>query len=1062
MTEPTIPLVLPGRLAFHEPPTLPNKLLPREAPATAPAAAPAPGPAAAPAPGPAAAPATAPGCSGRHALADLGEEVDLSSSRTFVLDSPRSVWVIDDGLVDVFAAAPVDSEVPGGHDRRFGRWHFVCRVGAGTILLGSPLGPRHVLVAKPLPGGRIRKIPLADLRHAQEVHWSNEPRDPSCPQDPSSWTPATPRASACVVTGQTRLLADGLDAGIEAAHNGVRNGLPPRAFTPLEPGPGLELPDGAIARSIGGVLWVQVVSGRIRLGGPAVDRPYRFGDQVAIGDTYWLESTGGPVTLFPRTTADLIADGSLWQSLLVHQVRFLYALDRFIEQRDLTTRSELAARQRSNAEAIARSSRALAAVLAPLPAGITPEDADEDRYAAVAALVAGAAGMMVTRTHTAEIADSRLDPLERIAVSSGFRTRTIRLAGQWWRTDIGPLVGRQNDAGRPVALLWSRGRYHVCDGPTGVRTPVTTEVAAQLGPEATCFYRPLPERPVTGLGLLRFGLHGQRADLIRLVIGGLVAALLGLLVPILTGTILGKLVPEAARNLIVDLCVVLIISGLVSAVFTGMQNLAVLRVEGRFDLDVQAAVWDRLLRLPAAFFGKYSTGQLSNAALGISAIREAASGVTVQAVLGSIVVAVNFVLLFFYSPLLALLAGGLVLIAVVVCVAAGLRQVRRQRMLMTMENDLAGKLFQMLNGLSKLRVAAAEDRAFAYWATDFAKARTTSADARRAQNAVVTFNAGYTLIATLIIFAMVAGPAKGQLSTAGFLSFNAAYGIMMGGALQFTAAITTAVAVVPMFEGVQPVVSQVPEVAATQESPGDLSGDIEFSQVTFAYAEGGPLILNEVSFHVRPGEFLAIVGPTGCGKSTLLRLLIGFDRPGSGSVLYDAQDLSLLDVTAVRRQCGVVLQNGQLFAGSILSNICGAGSFTLDEAWEAAEMAGLDGDIALMPMGMHTVLSEGAVTLSAGQRQRLMIARSLISRPRILFFDEATSALDNRTQEIVTESMRRLRATRVVIAHRLSTIMHADRVLVLDAGRVVESGTPAELLTRTDGIFHHLVRRQVA
>jgi ABC-type bacteriocin/lantibiotic exporter with double-glycine peptidase domain len=379
-----------------------------------------------------------------------------------------------------------------------------------------------------------------------------------------------------------------------------------------------------------------------------------------------------------------------------------------------------------------------------------------------------------------------------------------------------------------------------------------------------------------------------------------------------------------------------------------------------------------------------------------------------------------------------------------------------------MENDLSGKLFQMLNGLSKLRVAAAEDRAFAYWATDFAKARATSAGARRVQNGVVTFNAGYTLIATLIIFAVVAGPAKGALSTASFLSFNAAFAIMMSGALQFTAAVTTAVAIVPMFEGVQPVVSQVPEVAAAQESPGDLSGDIEVSQACFSYTEDGPLILDHVSFHVRPGEFLAIVGTTGCGKSTLLRLLIGFARPTSGSVLYDAQDLSSLDVTAVRRQCGVVLQNGQLFAGSILSNICGAGSFTLDEAWEAAEMAGLDADIALMPMGMHTVLSEGGLTLSAGQRQRLMIARSLISRPRILFFDEATSALDNRTQEIVTESMRRLRATRIVIAHRLSTIMHADRVLVLDAGQVVESGAPSELLANGDGIFHHLVRRQVA
>jgi ABC-type bacteriocin/lantibiotic exporter with double-glycine peptidase domain len=158
----------------------------------------------------------------------------------------------------------------------------------------------------------------------------------------------------------------------------------------------------------------------------------------------------------------------------------------------------------------------------------------------------------------------------------------------------------------------------------------------------------------------------------------------------------------------------------------------------------------------------------------------------------------------------------------------------------------------------------------------------------------------------------------------------------------------------------------------------------------------------------------------------------------------------------------VVLQTAQPLSGSIFDCICGGGVYSLEAAWEAAEMAGLYDDISAMPMGMMTMVSDSGGNISGGQRQRLMIAQALIRRPRIVFFDEATSALDNRTQEIVTESMRRLRATRIVIAHRLSTIMHADRVLVLDAGRVVESGAPSELLANGDGIFHHLVRRQVA
>lgn len=231
--------------------------------------------------------------------------------------------------------------------------------------------------------------------------------------------------------------------------------------------------------------------------------------------------------------------------------------------------------------------------------------------------------------------------------------------------------------------------------------------------------------------------------------------------------------------------------------------------------------------------------------------------------------------------------------------------------------------------------------------------------------------------------------------------------------------------------------------------------------MSFRYAEDGPLVLDNVSFQVLPGEFVAIVGASGCGKSTLLRLLIGFDRPASGSVLYDGQDLAALDQAAVRRQCGVVLQNAQPFTGSILDSICGAEMFSLEEAWDAAEMAGLAEDIKRMPMGMHTVLSDGGGTVSGGQRQRLMIAQALIRRPRVLFFDEATSALDNETQRVVIESTRELRSTRIVIAHRLSTVMDADRVIVMSEGRVIQQGAPAELLTDTDGVFHELVRRQI-
>jgi ABC-type bacteriocin/lantibiotic exporter with double-glycine peptidase domain len=268
--------------------------------------------------------------------------------------------------------------------------------------------------------------------------------------------------------------------------------------------------------------------------------------------------------------------------------------------------------------------------------------------------------------------------------------------------------------------------------------------------------------------------------------------------------------------------------------------------------------------------------------------------------------------------------------------------------------------------------------------------------------------------------------------------------------------------VVPMLERIEPILKEEPEAASGGADPGDLSGQITLSHVCYRYGEDSPPVLDDVSFNVDPGEFLAIVGPTGSGKSTLLRLLLGFDAPTSGAVLFDGQDMAQLEVGAVRRQCGVVLQNGQLFAGDIKSNIVGSSSYTLDDAWAAARMAGVDEQIAAMPMGMNTVLSEGAATLSGGQRQRIMIARALVSRPRILLFDEATSALDNPTQQVIAESMRQLNATRVIIAHRLTTVAEADRVIVLDNGRIVQQGGYQELLEDEDGLFASLASQQLA
>jgi ABC-type bacteriocin/lantibiotic exporter with double-glycine peptidase domain len=314
----------------------------------------------------------------------------------------------------------------------------------------------------------------------------------------------------------------------------------------------------------------------------------------------------------------------------------------------------------------------------------------------------------------------------------------------------------------------------------------------------------------------------------------------------------------------------------------------------------------------------------------------------------------------------------------------------------------------------------------------------------------------------LVLFLILAGPLAGKVGAGEFFMISVSFATLLGSLLLIVSCSVEILAVVPRLSAFTPIVAAVPEHRAELVDPGDLEGEISLVGVSFSYRPDTPLVLDNLNLHVRPGEFVALVGPSGCGKSTLLRLLLGFERPTSGAVLYDGQDLADLDPPSVRRQCGIVLQGGALFAGSIRENIAGAGKFDQDQVWQAAALAGVAEDIEEFPMGMATYLPAGGGTLSGGQRQRILIARSLIHQPRIIFFDEATSALDNRTQEIVTQSTRSLAATRLVIAHRLSTIIDADRIVVMDKGSIVQQGTFAELMGQPDGLFRRLASRQAA
>jgi len=439
------------------------------------------------------------------------------------------------------------------------------------------------------------------------------------------------------------------------------------------------------------------------------------------------------------------------------------------------------------------------------------------------------------------------------------------------------------------------------------------------------------------------------------------------------------------------------------------------------------------------------------------------SGVALMGILTGLFSFFSFPLLFYYDSKLALIGLAVATIAFVAVGATGYFQLKYQRELRNLEGKISGLVFQIITGIAKLRVAGAEGYAFAFWAKKFAEQRRLASRARMIVNRISVFNSVLPIGAALAIFSMVLfGSKQGDvLSTGDFLAFNAAFTQFLTAAISMSAFIILLMSLVPIYERMIPIFTSLPEVNRSKASPGELNGEIDVSHVSFRYEMDGPLILKEVSFQIQPGQFVAFVGPSGSGKSTLFRLLLGFESPERGSIQYDGQDLSVLDIDAVRRQIGVVLQQSRIMPGNIFQNIVGSSLLTLDDAWEAARMAGLDQDIKEMPMGMHTSIGEGASTFSGGQKQRLLIARAIANRPRILFFDEATSALDNRTQAIVSESLERLQATRIVIAHRLSTIMNADRIFVMQDGRIVQSGKYEELINQP-GIFSELSKRQLA
>ncbi|TGD98060.1 NHLP bacteriocin export ABC transporter permease/ATPase subunit [Methylobacterium nonmethylotrophicum] len=648
-----------------------------------------------------------------------------------------------------------------------------------------------------------------------------------------------------------------------------------------------------------------------------------------------------------------------------------------------------------------------------------------------------------------------------LARASRLRVRRTLLRGAWWRGDQGALLAWHGEAADPVALLPDRRGYVMVDPARGHRRRVDPSLAAGIAPEAVTFYATLPARVLRLTDLLAFAAGPARGNIARIALAALMLAALALVVPLITEVLVNSAVPRSQLDQVAVCAAALAVAAIASAAIQAAETLAMLRLEGLIDWTLQAALIDRMLRLRAELFRDYTAGDLVGRVMGIDAVRRVLTGQTLRNLLAGLSCAISIGLMLYYDARLALVGLGLALLrGLLIAAAAGFR-LRHEGRHFEVQGRESGFILQLFAGIPKLRVANAATRALAVWSELFAAQKAHHVAAQRVANRLATVEAAFPTLATLAIFAAaMQGGSSLTRDLGAFLAFFAAFGQAMARIGAWASGISELLVAVPHVARLRPLLAAEPEVAEDRKPAGDLTGAVELSRVTFRYGAAGPPVLDDVSLSVAPGEYVAIVGPSGGGKSSLFRLLLGFERPEAGAVFYDDKALDTLDVGTVRRQLGVVLQNGRLTTGSLYENICGGVPLPMEQALEAARLAGLEADIQALPMGLHTMVAEGVNTFSGGQRQRLLIARAIARRPRILLLDEATSALDNASQAVVSASLGALNVTRIVIAHRLSTVREADRIVVLVNGRIVQSGRYAEL-SAAPGVFAQFAERQL-
>ena len=650
------------------------------------------------------------------------------------------------------------------------------------------------------------------------------------------------------------------------------------------------------------------------------------------------------------------------------------------------------------------------------------------------------------------------DQIEYSCRQSGIMYRSVKLEKGWYRDAAGAMLGRLK-SGEVVALLPDKlGRYGFFNPNTQKRVKLNRKTQELFEEDAYCFYKPFPLKKIGIRDLIKYIFSTIDVSVIVYIVAiTLFATLVGMITPKITKILFSDVLESKSLQLLLSVACFYVCTSLSLLLIRGIKSLLMNRVSIQMDVSVQAATMARVLSLPPNFFKNYSSGEITSRAQSVNSLCTTLVQTFLSTGLTSLFSLLYITQVFVYAKELVVPALCVTIATLVFSVVSSLVQMKISEKQMELSGKMSGLTYQIITGVQKIKLSGSEKRVFARWLNHYSEEAKLTYNPPKFLLFNGVISTAISLVGTIVMYFFAV---QSNVSVADYTAFNSAYGMLSGALMSVAGIALTAARIKPVFEMAKPIMNAEPEISEGKQTVTKISGGIELSHVSFRYDVNSPLVVDDLSLKIKAGQYIAIVGKTGCGKSTLLRLLLGFEKPQKGAVYYDGKDLETLDLRSLRKKIGVVTQNGKLFQGDIYSNIViSAPYLSVDDAWKAAEIADIAEDIRKMPMGMHTIISEGAGGISGGQKQRLMIARAVAPNPKILMFDEATSALDNITQKKVSEALDGLKCTRIVIAHRLSTIKQCDRIIVLDGGKIVGDGTYDELLAKK-GYFYELVERQ--